>query len=276
MRTPALALVLTATLAGCTALPLPREGSYHDSDADLAVTRIVHGSLVLEASDTRFLVDPWYHSTFWRRQTEPLGLTPERLPPAAAVLVTHRHTGHYDPEALAEIAKRTPRAIVPPVLADAVRAHGFAEVTPIDWWESTMVGTVRVTAVPAGHTVRENGYVLVTERVRAYVAGDTRPFPELADVATAFPRLDVAFLPVGGERFFGWKRTMTPAEAADAAALLQARRIVPVAYGAGGGAPFAWWASAPVATFREAAAAREIPPERVVVLEPGESWHYYR
>jgi hypothetical protein len=40
-------------------LPLPREGTYH-LDADLAVTRIVHGSLVIDMAKTRLLVDPWF------------------------------------------------------------------------------------------------------------------------------------------------------------------------------------------------------------------------
>jgi L-ascorbate metabolism protein UlaG (beta-lactamase superfamily) len=69
---------------------------------------------------------------------------------------------------------------------------------------------------------------------------------------------------------------MGPSEAARAAALLKPRRIVPVAYGAAGGFPFVWYASDPVARFREAATAEGLAPERIVVLEPGESWHYYR
>jgi L-ascorbate metabolism protein UlaG (beta-lactamase superfamily) len=270
-------LALTvALLAGCAGLPLPREGTYHASDADLALTRIVHGSLVVEMGGTRLLVDPWFHSGLLTRQTEPLGLTPEHLPPAATVLITHRHAGHYDRDALVEIARTTPRAIAPPLLADAMRALGFADVTPLDWWDHTTVGPVRVTAVPASHNTRENGYVLATDRVRTYLAGDTRWFDGLVDVATAFPDLDVACLPIGGERLMGLRRTMDPEEAVQAAALLKPRRVVPIAYGAAGGFPLVWYADDPVDRFRKAAKTAGIPAERVVVLEPGESWHYFR
>ncbi|MGH7894096.1 MAG: MBL fold metallo-hydrolase, partial [Candidatus Binatia bacterium] len=149
-------------------------------------------------------------------------------------------------------------------------------VTPLEWWDHTDVGPIRVTAVPADHPVRENGYVLTTERARVYVAGDTRYFREMADIATAFPALDVAFLPVGGERLVGLKQTMDPAEAAKAAKLFDPKRIVPIAYGAGGGFPFVWYTGDAVQRFREEAHAAGVAAGRVVVLEPGESWHYYR
>ncbi len=273
MRSLVLALLLAA---GCTGVPLPHEGTYHPSDADLTVTRIGHASLVLELGATRFLVDPWYNSGFATRQTEPLGLTPDKLPAAAAVLVTHRHTGHFDPDALAAIAARTPRIVVPPPLADAVRGLGFADVIVLDWWSDTTIGGARVTAVPASHPVRENGYVLASDRVRTYVGGDSRWFDELVDVATAFPDLDVALLPIGGERVLGFRRTMGPKEAARAAALLKPRRVIPITYGAAGGFPLVWYASDPVNRFREDAKAAGLAPERIVVLDPGESWHYFR
>ena len=53
-------------------------------------------------------------------------------------------------------------------------------------------------------------------------------------------------------------------------------RVVPIAYGAAGGFPFVWYASDPIETFRDAAKEEGVGPERIVVLETGESWHYYR
>lgn len=273
MRGAVLGLLL---VAGCSALPLPRDATYHASDADLGVTRLVHGSLILEMEKTRLLVDPWFHSGFWKHQTEPLGLTPDGLPDVAAVLVTHPHDGHFDAEALAALAKKIPRAIAPAPLADALHALGFREVTPLEWWDETSVGPIRVTAVPAQHPVRENGYVLASDRARAYVAGDTHYFDGMVDIATAFPHLDVAFLPVGGERVMGWRRTMGPGEAVKAAVTLNARRFVPFAYGAAGVIPFVWYSSSPVERFVEEATEAGIERERIVVLSTGESWHYYR
>jgi hypothetical protein len=101
-----LLLLVVAALAGCAGLPLPHEGTHHGSDADLSVTRIVHGSLVLEMGKTRLLVDPWFNSAVATRQTEALGMLPDKLPPADAVLLTHKHAGHYDPDALSSSPSR--------------------------------------------------------------------------------------------------------------------------------------------------------------------------
>jgi L-ascorbate metabolism protein UlaG (beta-lactamase superfamily) len=265
-----------ALLAACTAVPLPREGTYHPSDADLAVTRILHGSLVLELSKTTVLVDPWFHSSIWTRQTEPLGLTPEHLPPVAAVLLTNRHAGHFDDEALADLAKHTSRVIAPPALADRLSALGFTDVTPLEWWSDTMIGPIRVTAVPAGRSGNQNSYVLAGDRVRVFIADESPRTDGLVDVATAFPNIDVAFLPVGGKVMLGFARTMGPQEAAQAAILLNPRRVVPIGFGAAGGFPFVWYARDPIPTFDGLVAAGGFKSERVVPLTTGESWHYYR
>jgi L-ascorbate metabolism protein UlaG (beta-lactamase superfamily) len=149
-------------------------------------------------------------------------------------------------------------------------------VTPLAWWEHAQVGGLTVTAVPARHAVPENGYVIEAGGVSVYMAGDTRRFPELTDIATRFPRVDAALLPVGGERFLGLRREMGPDEAAEAAKTLGAQRVIPIGYGERGVFPFRWHARRPVDRFIEASRERGFARDRIVVLEPGESWHFYR
>jgi len=270
-------IVLAAALAAaCAAVPLPRRSAYHPSDADLSVTRIVHGSFILEMRGTRVVVDPWFESGWVVRQQEPLGLTPDALPSFAAVLVTHGHRDHFDPGALRRLAATVPEVVARPELHGRLAALGFRTVTDLGWWDRTRIGEVDVTAVPARHGVPENGYVLAGGGVTVYVAGDTRYFDELVDVATVFPGLDAAVLPVGGLRLAGFPREMGPAEAARAAATLGASRLIPTGYGEEGGFPLRWHARRPVDGFVKACADRGIERQRIVVLEPGESWHYYK
>jgi L-ascorbate metabolism protein UlaG (beta-lactamase superfamily) len=265
-----------ALAVACSAVPLPRRSGYHPSDADLSVTRIAHGSFILELGGARLLVDPWFHSGFVVRQREPLGLTPEALPSVPAILLTHGHGDHFDEAALGELAATVPVAVARPELHARLARLGFHEVIDLDWWDKAEVAGLVVTAVPARHDVPENGYVVERDGVQVYLAGDTRYFPELVDVATRFPHLDAALLPVGGERLLGLGREMGPVEAARAAALLEPRRIVPISYGKRGGVPLHWFARRPVERFIEECQERGIDQSRVVVLEPGESWHYYR
>ena len=276
MRPNLAPVLLAGALAACAPLPRPLETSYHHADADLSVTRIVHASLILELGETRLMVDPWLYSGFFIRQREPLAFRPSTLPSVQAVLLTHEHREHFDTRTLAMLAEHVPRAIAPTALRERLLALGFHDVIALDWWASTKVGGVTITAVPARHAVPANGYVLASDRVRIYVAGDTRAFPGLVDVATAFPRLDVALLPVGGQRLFGVLREMNSDQAAAAAATLGARRVIPIGYGRTGGFPAYWYPGAPVRDFRAAAKAIGLDDEQIVVLEPGESWHYYR
>ncbi len=269
------ALVLSLGL-GCGPVPLARRSVYHPSDADLSITRVVHGSLILEMRGTRVLVDPWFHSGLLARQVEPLGITPDGLPAFAAVLLTHRHPGHFDERALRQLAERVPEVVARPELHDRLARLGFRRITSLGWWDDAHLGEIVVTAVPARHSVPENGYVLEAGGVSVYVAGDTRAFPELVDVATRFPHLDAALLPVGGARLLGFAREMGPEDAARAAALLDARRVIPIGYGERGGFPLRWYARHPTERFQQACSKHGIDPDRVVVLEPGESWHYYK
>lgn len=273
MRRLATLLAMAAALVvACGPLPLPKETGWHGSDADVGVTRILHGSLVLEVRGTVVVVDPWYHSGTWFEQSEPIGLLPSALPKADAVLLTQDRGDHYDAEALADLAKRTPRALCPPALATKLRALGFQDVTPLAPWEKTTIDAVTVTATPTSDDPGLVGYVLQSGPASVYVAGDTKPFGELVDVATAFPAPDVALLPVGGRRVLGVLTDMTPEQAAAAVETLQPKTVIPTHYGATTAIPLAWWASDPVGRFRSALKADGLA-DRLVVLEPGESWH---
>ena len=273
---PCAALAAALAVAGCTALPVAQHSPYHPSDADLAVTRIVHATVLVEMHGTRLLVDPWFHSGLVFGQREPLGLTPDALPSLAAVLLTHGHSDHFDERVLRELAATVPIAVGPADLRGRLERLGFRQVVVLGWWDHAEIGDVVVTAVPTRHGAPENGYVLEAHGVRAYLAGDTRWFPELVDVATRFPKPDVALLPIGGSRVLGVLREMNPAEAARAAELLEPRRIIPIHYGETGGFPLRWHSRHPIESFIDECGERGIAKDRIVVLAPGESWHSFR
>lgn len=261
---------LVAALVACAPTPVPRPGAYHGSDADVTVTRLAHAGVLLELDGQRLLIDPWFHSGLLVRQREALGLHPDALPAASAVLLTHGAGTHLDPAALRRLALSVPRIVAPPPLEKRLTALGFREVTALAWWEDIVLDGIRVTAVPA----RGCGYVLRGNDLVVYAAGEPNDTTPLGDVRRAAGAIDVVLLPIGERRAFGVRRDMGPGEAATAAATLDARRVIPIAYGAAGIFPFVTFTGEPVARFRAAAAAAGIAPEHVIVLEPGESWHF--
>lgn len=266
------ALALGCWLTACAPVPRPRPGAFHDSNADLSVSRIVHGSLVLSLHGTRFVVDPWFHSGVVRRQAEPLGLRPEAIPPAAAVLLTQGGPDHFDEEALAALARTVPCAVGPARLHGRLRALGFGDVRGLASWERTRIDGVELTAVPSSESEGQLGFVLASRHVHAYLAGDTRRSDALRAIAEAFPRLDLVLLPIGGRRVLGMARGMGPEDAAAAVALFEPAVVIPTHYGRQRVVPLVWQARDPVAAFRAALERRHLG-DRLVVLAPGESWH---
>jgi L-ascorbate metabolism protein UlaG (beta-lactamase superfamily) len=277
LQTSALA-VLTLGLAACYTPTVARTRTYHPSDADLSITRIVHGSAIIDFRETRILLDPWYSPRPPIGHDEPIGISLENLPPVRGILITHKHDDHFDTNTLREFPDKSLPVIVPKGLGAALHPLGYESVTELDPWEQSQLGGVIVTAVPARHRVPEIGYVLQANGTTLYVAGDTR-FDEdmFGQIAKRFPSIDAALLPVGGIRMLGRRLDMTPQEAADAFLILRPRHAIPYHYGLTGPFPFVTTASEPAKAFQAAVAAHdETAGSAVVVLEPGESWHHYR
>lgn len=273
---PGFALALC--VAGCYTPTVARTQSYHPSDADLSVTRIVHGSAVIDFRETRILLDPWYSPTPPLGPAEAIGLSLENLPPMRGILITHKHDDHFDAETLRGFPNKSLRVIVRRGLGAELQRMGYSDVVELEDWESSQIGSVIVTAVAARHTVAENGYVLQGNSLTLYVAGDTRLDDQLFhQILDRFSTIDAALLPIGGIRILGRRLDMSPEEAAEAFAILKPGHVIPYHYGLTGPLPFLTSASNPVKRFVEAAQQHDAGSRRaIVVLDPGQSWHHYR
>ena len=270
-------LSLLAGTIGCYYPSVTRTRTYHPSNADLSVTRIIHGSAIIEFPETRILLDPWYNPAPPIGPRTPIGISLENLPPIRGILITHSHDDHFDRQTLSNLPDKSIRVIVRRGLGKDLREMGYVDVVELEDWERSQIGSVIVTAVPARHKVPENGYVLQAGSVTLYVAGDTR-FDEkmFHEIGTRFAPLDAAMLPIGGIRILGRRLDMSPEEAAEAFSILKAGHVIPYHYELSGPLPFFTAASTPEVDFRAAVVERDKHLENaVVVLQPGESWHHF-
>lgn len=108
----------------------------------MQITHLGHAAVLVEVADRRILFDPGNFSTGWHDLT---GLD--------AILVTHKHPDHVDPEHAPALVAANPAAAVhvePEVLAavDLPGAQGLTADTTID-----LGGGVRVAAVGGLHAV---------------------------------------------------------------------------------------------------------------------------
>lgn len=245
------------------------------------VTMIRCATLLLEWGGFCVLTDPWFSMRLWvipcRRRP---GIAVEALPPVDAVLVSHLHPDHWDERAVARLRPAPRTVLFPPGgLARAGTAGpGWREVAP---WTDTLVGEVRVFAVPGPHTgpgPDEVNYVLDFPGFGGVFFGGDARFERavLGEVARRFAPVRVAMLPVSGTRVLGRRTVMSPREAEAAADLLRADVVIPIHEGG-------VWLSLPPLSLHPGRAQdlkdhfeRRGEPDRVRVLAEGESWTWPR
>jgi L-ascorbate metabolism protein UlaG (beta-lactamase superfamily) len=247
-------------------------------EQDDLLTFVGHASTVIDLDGVRLLTDPVLRPRIahLRRQVEASDLLAQRAPDA--VLISHQHFDHLDLPTLRRLGKDT-RLIVAPGSGQLLRRKGFREVEEIAVGDSTAVGPVIVTAVPAEHDGRRWPFsnrgeavgFLVEGSRRVYFAGDTDIYDEMS---LHLPDLDLALLPV-----WGWGHTlgpghMDPEAAARAAGLLRPRLAIPIHWGTLFPIGLARWRShlleRPPHDFAERVGDYS-PETEVRVLLPGES-----
>ena len=237
------------------------------------VTWVGHATALIEVDGTRLLTDPVLVSRigYIRRiaPPAPTGLRPD------AVLVTHAHHDHLDLRSLRRLPGDVP-VVAPAGAAQVIRRWTRREVVEIAAGDRTRVGAVDVLAtaaehdgrrLPVGSLSRAVGYV-VEGGARVAFFGDTDLFDGMRGLAAD---LDVALLPIWGWGPRVGPGHLDPERAAQAAALLSPRIVVPVHWGTLAG-PRVWWRADPEAPARRFAelVAAHAPAVGVRILAPGQ------
>jgi L-ascorbate metabolism protein UlaG (beta-lactamase superfamily) len=129
---------------------------------------------------------------------------------ADIVLITHEHYDHND---LTRIRKKSTCQVIRSAnaLQDGV-------------YQSFIIGKIKVTAVPAYngyHSKNQSvGYLVEFNGIKLYHAGDTGKIKEMGDLTSQ--NITYALLPMDGVY------TMTPEQATQAAAIIQAKHDIPI------------------------------------------------
>jgi L-ascorbate metabolism protein UlaG (beta-lactamase superfamily) len=199
---------------------------------------------LIELGGLRFLTDPTFDppGDYPRpggpllTKTAPPLAGPDEVGAVDVVLLSHdEHPDNLD-NAGRELLGRVPLVLTTP--GGAGRLGGTSRgLAP---WEEVRVGAVTVTAVPARHgppgcepfTGEVTGFVLTGDGLpTTYVSGDNAALELVAEIAARFGPVDTAVLFAGAARVGVLDNallTLDSAQAAEAAAVLGARRVVAV------------------------------------------------
>jgi L-ascorbate metabolism protein UlaG (beta-lactamase superfamily) len=200
------------------------------------ITFAGHSTVRLELDGTTLLTDPLLRERFLhvRRHAEPAaeGL----LEGVDAVLVSHLHPDHLDFPSIRHV-DRGVEMVIPAGGRRMLRRRGFRNVTELRPGDRARVGAIDVIATPAVHDGRRYpvgprvealGFDLRAPATRVYFAGDTDLFDEMAQLG---PGVDVALLPVAGWGPSVGRGHLDPRRAAQAAAMIAPRVVIPIHWG---------------------------------------------
>lgn len=173
----------------------------------------------LYSGGTRVLIDPYLSDflahkykdkEFEHIRMAPAPCLPEAVSALDAVLCTHAHSDHMDPETVPVIAKNNPgcRVVIPRAETARSKDIGIPErqIRGMNTGERIKIGNFEIEAIPAAHEeLKINGageyynlgYIVKSGGLKIYHSGDCIPFPDLAAILRS-KNIDVALLPVNG------------------------------------------------------------------------------
>ncbi|MDQ2700588.1 MAG: MBL fold metallo-hydrolase [Actinomycetota bacterium] len=213
-------------------VPIPSREKNVSSNS---LTYVGHATVEIELDGAHLITDPVLRNrvVHLKRQVpapeNPHGRVPD------AILLSHQHFDHLDLPSLRGFGSGV-RIICAPGTGGLLQRKGFTRVEELGVGESSTVGAVTVTAVPARHDGRRRpgsrpgqaiGFVIQGSR-QIYFAGDTDLFQGMDRISTA---IDVALIPV-----WGWGHTLgeghlDPDRAAEAVGLIRPKLTIPIHWG---------------------------------------------
>ena len=209
-----------------------------------SITWIGHASFVFRLGGQLVATDPIFStriSGVVKRLVAP-GIALEALPPLDVVTVSHNHLDHLDLPTIKRLGAG-PTYVAPIGHERWLRGAGAEKIVELDWWQSTKIGGLEITLVPARHwSMRApwnrndalwGGFVYRGAEGAGYHSGDTAYFDGFAEIGRRLGPIDWAMLPIGSyePRWFMHSQHMNPDDALKAFVDLRARTFVAMHWG---------------------------------------------
>lgn len=193
------------------------------SDTQVGIWYLGQEGFLFRSGNSFLVTDP-YLSDYVDRNCNRDGVNWQRLyaPPVEAneldflnaVLCTHSHYDHADPDTLSKLANCNPTAkfVIPAPEVDRISAYGIEKenIIPAVAFQSVKIGEFEIIPVPSAHETLQTdengnyyalGYLIRTRGKTFFHAGDMCMYDGLVKSVKPYS-VDVAFLPINGKDYF--------------------------------------------------------------------------
>ncbi|MGC5324338.1 MBL fold metallo-hydrolase [Brevibacillus sp. SYSU BS000544] len=206
------------------------------------VQRLNWAGVLVRYNQTTIVIDPLYYVNegFFGKTHETFHSLDE-FGPVDAVLVTHVHSDHFDHKAIVTFyGKHTP-VFLPSESAEAAKSTELTNVTGVAKHQSIEIGDLTITATYAvdGLGDPQISWIVQAGEAKLIHTGDTLWHGYWWKIAEEYGPIDIACLPVNAAMIqeegvipSHQPICLTPEQAVAAGAILKAKWLLPIHYGA--------------------------------------------
>ncbi|MBO9597274.1 MAG: MBL fold metallo-hydrolase [Cohnella sp.] len=205
----------------------------------MMIQKLPWAGIRAQVGDTSIAIDPLYHfPPEFNQPHEPL-IPLDEFGPVDAVLITHHHYDHFDPEAIAKYYGEDTPVYMPAESLPLAGNHALTRLRGVAFGETVEIGPVSATTSYAVDGVGDPqvSWVVRGDGKRLLHSGDTLWHGYWWKIKEAFGPFDAVCLPVNaavvelpGMTPSGQPITMSPEQAVSAAVVLEAKALVPIHY----------------------------------------------
>ena len=215
------------------------------------VTWFGHSASLVEIAGQNILLDPMLSIEMgpvrWatpKRYNRRLAIAPEKLPPIAAVLISHDHYDHLDYATIRKIKDKVGHFYVPLGIGPHLRRWGVpaARITEMNWGDSVKIPGLTLRCTPSRHFSGRglgNGnstlwcsWVVQAAARRVFYTGDGGYGPHFAAIGRQYGPFDLALVECGQYNESWADIHMRPEQSVQAARDVRAAVMLPVHWGA--------------------------------------------